>query len=468
MKRAEFGVVGLGVMGANLARNAASKGYLTAVYERDEGLRAAFRRESPDFPMAERLEDLPGLIRRPRRILLMVRAGAPVDSVLDTLLPALEPGDVVIDGGNSHWRDTDRRVRRAEAAGLWYIGAGISGGSRGALLGPSIMPGGSPAAWPLVKDLLEALSAKAADGAPCCGWVGPEGAGHFVKMVHNGIEYGEMQLICEVYQLMRDGLGLSAEEAGQVFASWDRGQSGSYLIHITGEILARKDTDGTPLVDKILDKAEQKGTGSWTVSAALELGVPVPLIGAAVSARSLSARKEERLAAAPLYPRPEAVPPADRTSFLADLAQGLYGARLAAYAQGMDLLSAASEQWGRGLDWGKIALLWRAGCILRSPLLEELAAARRRGTDRLVRDPVFAPVLRDDLPGWRRTAAAALSLGIPVPALTAGLSWLDSCATAVLPANLLQAQRDCFGAHTYRRTDRPEEEHFHTEWIHEI
>ena len=262
MELADLGIVGLAVMGANLARNAASKGYVPAVYERDQGLRAAFRRAEPDFPMAEKLEELPALVKRPRRILLMVRAGAPVDSVLDKLLPALEPGDVVIDGGNSHWRDTDRRVKRAETAGLWYVGAGISGGSRGALLGPSIMPGGSKAAWPLVEGLLKDLSAKAADGAPCCGWMGPGGAGHFVKMVHNGIEYGEMQLICEVYQLMRDGLGLSTGEAGQVFAAWDRGETGSYLIRITGEILARKDADGAPLVDKILDKAEQKGTGA--------------------------------------------------------------------------------------------------------------------------------------------------------------------------------------------------------------
>lgn len=468
MKLAQLGIVGLGVMGANLARNAASKGYTAAVYERDEGLREAFRQKSPEFPVAAELEELPALVGRPRKILLMVRAGAPVDSVLDRLLPVLEPGDVVIDGGNSHWRDTARRMERAEAAGLWYVGAGISGGSRGALLGPSIMPGGSRAAWPLVKDLLEALSAKAPDGAPCCGWIGPSGSGHFVKMVHNGIEYGEMQLICEVYQLMRDGLGLSAGEAGQVFTSWACGKTDSYLVGITGEILARKDADGTPLVDHILDKAEQKGTGAWTVSAALELGVPVPLIGEAVFARSLSARKEQRLADAPRYPRPEVAPPPDREAFLADLAQALYGARLAAYAQGTDLLSAASEQWGWGLDWGKIALLWRAGCILRSPLLGELAAARRRGAERLLSDPDMAAGLRAVLPAWRRTTAEAIRLGIPAPALTAGLSWLDGCAAAVLPANLLQAQRDCFGAHTYRRVDRSETEVFHTQWTDEV
>ena len=467
MELADLGIVGLGVMGANLARNAASRGYIPAVYERDGVLKAAFRRGSPDFPMAAEPEELPALVKRPRRILLMVRAGEPVDRVLDRLIPALEPGDVIIDGGNSHWRDTDRRVKRAEAAGLWYVGAGISGGSRGALLGPSIMPGGSREAWPLVESLLKDLSAKAGDGVPCCGWMGPGGAGHFVKMVHNGIEYGEMQLICEVYQLMRDSLGLSAGEAGQVFAAWGRGESGSYLIRITGKILARKDADGAPLVDKILDKAEQKGTGTWTVSAALELGVPVPLIGAAVSARSLSARKGERLAAAPLYPRPEARPPADRAAFLNDLAQALYGARLTAYAQGTDLLSAASEQWGWGLDWGRIALLWRAGCILRSPLLEKIAAARRRGAEQLILDPAVARALGEVLPAWRRIGTEALSRGIPVPALTAGLSWLDGCGTAVLPANLLQAQRDCFGAHTYRRTDRPETETFHTVWMEE-
>ncbi len=467
MALAELGLVGLGVMGANLARNARSRGYGVAVYDRDGARAAAFRRAHPEVPQAAALEELPALVRRPRSILLMVPAGEAVDQVLDGLLPLLEPGDGILDGGNSHWRDTARRVSRAEAAGLWYVGAGISGGSRGALLGPSIMAGGSREAWPLVEGLLSDLSARAADGAPCCGWVGPQGAGHFVKMVHNGIEYGEMQLICEAVHLLREGLGLSAGEAGQVLARWGGEGRGSYLLDITSRILARKDADGAPLVDKILDQAGQKGTGAWAVSAALELGVAIPLIGEAVFARSLSAQKQARLAAAPLYPRPEVPRPADRTGFAADLGRALYGARVAAYAQGVELLRAASDQWGWDLDWGQIALLWRAGCILRSPLLEEVAAARRRGAESLITDRVFAHALREALPGWRRTAAAALTLGIPVPALAAGLSWLDGSAAAVLPANLLQAQRDCFGAHTYRRTDRPEEEAFHTDWLEE-
>lgn len=466
MALAELGIVGLAAMGSNLARNAAGKGHRTAVYDREAPIRAAFLRAEGGagaFAMAEELEELPGLVARPRKLLLMVKAGQPVDAVLERLLPCLEPGDVVIDGGNSHWSDTARRQARVKAAGVLYVGAGVSGGSRGARLGPAIMPGGDPAAWPVVKDLLEDLSARAPDGMPCCRWMGPKGAGHFVKTVHNGIEYGEMQLIGEVCLLMREGLGMSAAEAAEVFRAWGRGPRGSYLIQITGEILARTQAGGTPLVDQIADQAEQKGTGGWAVSAALELGVPAPLIGAAVSARALSAQGALRRQAAGRYPRPEPGPIPDRAGFLEDLGQALYGGRLAAFAQGTELLAAA-RQWGWALDWGEAALVWRAGCILRSPLLEEAAAARRRGEEHLLLDREIARALAGALPGWRRAAAAGAAWGLPLPALSAGLAYVDGLAAPRdHAAALIQAQRDCFGAHTYGRVDRPGR--FHTDWL---
>ena len=464
MALAELGVVGLAAMGSNLARNAASKGYRTAVYDRDAPVRADFLARwggTGAFSAAETLEELPALVARPRKILLMVKAGPPVDEVLDRLLPRLEPGDTVIDGGNSHWTDTARRQARAEAAGLRYVGAGISGGSRGALLGPAIMPGGSPEAGPAVEKLLEDLSARAPDGAPCCRWLGPGGAGHFVKTVHNGVEYGEMQAIGEVWSLMEACLGLSPAEGAAVFRAWGRGPRGSYLIRITGEILARTEEDGVPLIARIADRAEQKGTGGWAVSAALELGVPVPLMAAAVFARTLSGL--EYRPADGLRTGPEPAPVPERAAFLADLEGALYGARLAAFHQGAELLLAA-RRWGWDLDWGEIALLWRAGCILRAPLLEELAAARRREAERPLLDRELAAAFRGALPGWRRVLSAGAARGVPLPALGAGLAWGDGLAVPRdEAAALIQAQRDCFGAHTYRRADRSGA--FHTDWL---
>ncbi|HBG08441.1 MAG TPA: phosphogluconate dehydrogenase (NADP(+)-dependent, decarboxylating), partial [Firmicutes bacterium] len=440
-----------------------------AVYNRTLDRVQAFvagRARDKNIIPAYSLEELVTSLKSPRKVMLMVKAGQPVDDVLGRLLPLLEPGDIIIDGGNSHFADTRRRLTVVEEKGLLYVGTGVSGGEEGALHGPSLMPGGSPAAWPQIRPIFQAIAAKVDNGTPCADWVGPDGSGHFVKMVHNGIEYGDLQLICEAYHLMKDLLGLDNATMAQVFQEWNAGELNSYLIEITGEILAYKDEDGAPLVDKILDTAGQKGTGKWTVAAALDEGVPLTLIAEAVMARSLSALKEEREAAAKVLTGPQPQFNGDRQAFVEDIRRALYAAKIVSYAQGCALMRAASETYGWNLNYGGIALLWRGGCIIRSAFLEEIKKAFDRNPEltNLLVDPFFKSQLDRCQASWRRVCAAAISNGIPVPAFTSALSYYDGYRSARLPANLLQAQRDYFGAHTYERIDRPREEFFHTNW----
>ena len=469
MTKADLGLIGLAVMGENLALNMESKGLSVAVYNRTLDRVQAFvagRARDKNIIPAYSLEELVTSLKSPRKVMLMVKAGQPVDDVLGRLLPLLEPGDIIIDGGNSHFADTRRRLTVVEEKGLLYVGTGVSGGEEGALHGPSLMPGGSPAAWPQIRPIFQAIAAKVDNGTPCADWVGPDGSGHFVKMVHNGIEYGDLQLICEAYHLMKDLLGLDNATMAQVFQEWNAGELNSYLIEITGEILAYKDEDGAPLVDKILDTAGQKGTGKWTVAAALDEGVPLTLIAEAVMARSLSALKEEREAAAKVLTGPQPQFNGDRQDFVEDIRRALYAAKIVSYAQGYALMRAASETYGWNLNYGGIALLWRGGCIIRSAFLEEIKKAFDRNPEltNLLVDPFFKSQLDRCQASWRRVCAAAISNGIPVPAFTSALSYYDGYRSARLPANLLQAQRDYFGAHTYERIDRPREEFFHTNW----
>ena len=469
MTKADLGLIGLAVMGENLALNMESKGFSVAVYNRTLDRVQAFvagRARDKNIIPAYSLEELVTSLKSPRKVMLMVKAGQPVDDVLGRLLPLLEPGDIIIDGGNSHFADTRRRLTVVEEKGLLYVGTGVSGGEEGALHGPSLMPGGSPAAWPQIRPIFQAIAAKVDNGIPCADWVGPDGSGHFVKMVHNGIEYGDLQLICEAYHLMKDLLGLDNATMAQVFQEWNAGELNSYLIEITGEILAYKDEDGAPLVDKILDTAGQKGTGKWTVAAALDEGVPLTLIAEAVMARSLSALKEEREAAAKVLTGPQPQFNGDRQAFVEDIRRALYAAKIVSYAQGCALMRAASETYGWNLNYGGIALLWRGGCIIRSAFLEEIKKAFDRNPEltNLLVDPFFKSQLDRCQASWRRVCAAAISNGIPVPAFTSALSYYDGYRSARLPANLLQAQRDYFGAHTYERIDRPRGEFFHTNW----
>ena len=469
MTKADLGLIGLAVMGENLALNMESKGLSVAVYNRTLDRVQAFvagRARDKNIIPAYSLEELVTSLKSPRKVMLMVKAGQPVDDVLGRLLPLLEPGDIIIDGGNSHFADTRRRLTVVEEKGLLYVGTGVSGGEEGALHGPSLMPGGSPAAWPQIRPIFQAIAAKVDNGIPCADWVGPDGSGHFVKMVHNGIEYGDLQLICEAYHLMKDLLGLDNATMAQVFQEWNAGELNSYLIEITGEILAYKDEDGAPLVDKILDTAGQKGTGKWTVAAALDEGVPLTLIAEAVMARSLSALKEEREAAAKVLTGPQPQFNGDRQAFVEDIRRALYAAKIVSYAQGCALMRAASETYGWNLNYGGIALLWRGGCIIRSAFLEEIKKAFDRNPEltNLLVDPFFKSQLDRCQASWRRVCAAAISNGIPVPAFTSALSYYDGYRSARLPANLLQAQRDYFGAHTYERIDRPRGEFFHTNW----
>ena len=469
MTKADLGLIGLAVMGENLALNMESKGLSVAVYNRTLDRVQAFvagRARDKNIIPAYSLEELVTSLKSPRKVMLMVKAGQPVDDVLGRLLPLLEPGDIIIDGGNSHFADTRRRLTVVEEKGLLYVGTGVSGGEEGALHGPSLMPGGSPAAWPQIRPIFQAIAAKVDNGTPCADWVGPDGSGHFVKMVHNGIEYGDLQLICEAYHLMKDLLGLDNATMAQVFQEWNAGELNSYLIEITGEILAYKDEDGAPLVDKILDTAGQKGTGKWTVAAALDEGVPLTLIAEAVMARSLSALKEEREAAAKVLTGPQPQFNGDRQAFVEDIRRALYAAKIVSYAQGCALMRAASETYGWNLNYGGIALLWRGGCIIRSAFLEEIKKAFDRDPEltNLLVDPFFKSQLDRCQASWRRVCAAAISNGIPVPAFTSALSYYDGYRSARLPANLLQAQRDYFGAHTYERIDRPRGEFFHTNW----
>ena len=472
--KADIGMIGLAVMGENLALNMEEKGFTVVVYNRtvpgvEEGIVARFMDgpgKGKNFIGAETLEALVGSLSAPRRVMLMVKAGAPVDDLIEKLVPLLDKGDVLIDGGNSHFQDTIRRTKTLESHGLLFIGTGVSGGEEGARRGPSIMPGGSPAAWPLVKPIFQAIAARAGDGAPCCDWVGENGAGHFVKMVHNGIEYGDMQIIGEAYQVMKDLLGLSAREMHEVFKAWNTGDLESYLIGITADILAFKDTDGNPLVDKILDTAGQKGTGKWASVVSLDLGVPLTLIGEAVYARCLSAMKEERVKASAVLRGPRPVFSGDKKDFLTDLEKALYASKIVSYAQGFILMIEAAAEFHWNLDYGAIARLWRGGCIIRSKFLDNIAAAfgNDPGLPNILLDPFFRARVDRAQEAWRRIASAAVMNGIWTPALTTALNFYDGLRTSRLPANLLQAQRDYFGAHQYERVDAPRGRFFHTNW----
>jgi 6-phosphogluconate dehydrogenase len=469
MELSNIGLIGLAVMGENLVLNLESKGFSVSVFNRSTNKVDAFlqnRAKGKRITGTYTLEELVNSLVKPRKVMMMVKAGQPVDDFIDQLIPLLDPGDIIIDGGNSHYPDTTRRTRYVESKGLLYIGTGVSGGEEGALLGPSIMPGGSKKAWPLVKPVLQTIAAKIDDGSPCCEWVGEEGAGHFVKMVHNGIEYGDMQLICEAYQIMKDMLGMTTGEMSKVFSEWNHGELNSYLIEITADILKHNDTDGTPLVDKILDTAGQKGTGQWTVQSALELGIPLTLIGEAVFARSLSAMKEERTYASQTFPSHESQVTSHDPRIIEDLRQALYAAKIISYAQGYMMMRAAAREFGWELNYGGIAQIWRGGCIIRSAFLGQIKEAfdRNPGLTNLLLDPYFREIIKNTQGSLRKAVSEAVLLGIPVPAFSAALSFFDGYRSERLPANLLQAQRDYFGAHTYERIDRKRGEFFHTKW----
>ncbi|SKB27748.1 6-phosphogluconate dehydrogenase [Parapedobacter luteus] len=468
-EKSDIGVIGIAVMGENLILNMESKGFHVTAYNRTVDKVERFvngRAKGKNIYGATSIEDLIRSLKRPRKIMLMVKAGKPVDDFIDLLIPHLEPGDIIIDGGNSHFPDTERRTKYVESKGLLYIGTGVSGGEEGALLGPSIMPGGSAAAWPAIKPIFQAIAAKVADGTPCCDWVGEGGAGHFVKMVHNGIEYGDMQLINETYHMMKDVLGMTPDEMHEVFKEWNEGELDSYLIEITRDILAFKDEDGLPLVDKILDTAGQKGTGKWTGTVALELGVPLTLIAESVFARCLSALKDERVAASKVLQGPLPSFDGDRQAFIDDLRDALYAAKVISYAQGFQMMAVAAKEYGWKLNYGSIALMWREGCIIRSAFLGKIKEAFDKNPDlrNLILDDFFKEKIQAAQSGWRKVVAAAITNGIPVPCLSAGLIYYDGYRCERLPANLLQAQRDYFGAHTYERLDRPRGEFFHTNW----
>ena len=468
MQKANIGLIGLAVMGENLVMNMESKGFTVAVFNRTVEKVTRFvegRAKGKNIVGCDSIAALCDALEKPRRVMMMVKAGKPVDDLIEQLLPHLEPGDVIIDGGNAHYPDTIRRCAYVEGKGLLYVGTGVSGGEEGALKGPSMMPGGSPAAWPLVRDIFQSICAHV-DGEPCCDWVGEGGAGHFVKMVHNGIEYGDMQLICEAYQLMKDCLGMSSAEMHAVFARWNEGELDSYLIGITRDILARADEDGAPIVEKILDTAGQKGTGKWTAIAALEEGVPLTLIGESVFSRCLSALKEERVAASQVLAGPKPLFDGDREAFIEDIRQALYASKIVSYAQGYQLMRAAAKTYGWNLNLGGIALMWRGGCIIRSRFLGRIKQAFESdpGLVNLMLDPFFRGELEKAQAGWRRVCAAAVLNGVPAPSFASALSYYDGYRCPRLPANLLQAQRDYFGAHTYERVDAPRGTFFHTNW----
>ena len=467
MKKADIGLIGLAVMGENLVMNMESKGFTVAVFNRTtEKVDKFVNGRAAGKNIIGCLEELVDNLEKPRKVFMMVKAGQAVDDMIEHLLPLLDDGDILIDGGNSHFPDTIRRTAYVESKGKLYIGTGVSGGEEGALKGPSMMPGGSPAAWPYVKPIFQSICAKVEDGSPCCDWVGENGAGHFVKMVHNGIEYGDMQLICEAYQLMRDLLGMSDDEMHEVFAAWNKTELDSYLIEITRDILAYKDTDGQPIVEKILDTAGQKGTGKWTGIAALDEGVPLTLIGEAVFARCLSAMKDERVEAAKEYARTIPAFTGDKAEMVEAIRQALYASKIISYAQGYTLMRTAAKTYGWNLNYGGIALMWRGGCIIRSVFLGKIKEAYDKNPElsNLLLDPYFKEAMQKLIPAWRKVASSAVSYGVPAPAMTAALSYFDGYTTDRLPANLLQAQRDYFGAHTYERLDSPRGQFFHTNW----
>ena len=471
----DIALIGLAVMGQNLILNMNDHGFTVVVYNRttskvDDFL--ANEAKGTNVVGAHSIEDMVAKLKRPRRVMMLVKAGKPVDEFIEQLLPRLDAGDIIIDGGNSLFEDTNRRMALCESRGLLYIGTGVSGGEEGARRGPSIMPGGSPAAWPHVKAIFQAVAAKVDGGVPCCDWVGEGGAGHYVKMVHNGIEYGDMQLICEAYSMMKNGLGLNADEMHQVFADWNKGDLDSYLIEISRDILAKKDEDGAPLVDKILDTAGQKGTGKWTVINSLDLGIPITLMAEAVYGRCVSALKDERVKAARRLkgPRPllgsVAANAAKKKAFIDDIKSALYASKIVSYAQGYMLMRAAAQEYGWNLQYGGIALMWRGGCIIRSRFLGRIKEAYDKNPrlTNLMLDDYFRGEIRTAQKGWRHIVATAAKRGIPVPAFSTALAFYDQYRSAVLPANLLQAQRDYFGAHTYERVDKPRGEFFHTNW----
>jgi 6-phosphogluconate dehydrogenase len=468
-ERADIGLIGLAVMGQNLVLNMDDHGYTVAVFNRTTSKVDRFLENEAKGTKVigtHSLEELVSVLKRPRRVMIMVKAGWPVDATIEQLVPLLEPGDIIIDGGNSHYPDSTRRTNELAEKGILFIGTGVSGGEEGARFGPSIMPGGAPDAWPHVKPIFQAIAAKVADGSPCCDWVGKEGAGHFVKMVHNGIEYGDMQLISEAYDLLGNALDMPADEMSAVFSRWNEGKLESYLIEITADILAYDDEDGQPMVDKILDTAGQKGTGKWTALDALERGIPLTLVGEAVFSRFLSALKEERLIASETLGSDVNVYEGDKASFIDDLEQALYASKIVSYAQGYMLMRAASEESDWQLPYGTIALMWRGGCIIRAAFLDDIKAAFDKDPEllNLLLDPFFKKQVKEAEASWRRVVSTAATLGIPVPAMASALAFYDGYRRDRLPANLLQAQRDYFGAHTYERVDKPRGEFFHTNW----
>jgi len=469
MSKADIGLIGLAVMGENLVLNMESRGYTVAVYNRtvqkvDDFLAGNAR--GKNIIGAHSIQELVDSLKKPRKVMLMVKAGSPVDDFINMVIPYLDKGDIIIDGGNSFFKDTIRRTKELEEKGLLFIGTGVSGGEEGALKGPSMMPGGSPAAWPHVKEIFQKISAKVSDGSPCCQWVGNDGAGHFVKMVHNGIEYGDMQLICEAYYIMKTALGMTADELHEVFAEWNKGELDSYLIEITRDIFARKDPEtGQPLVELIMDTAGQKGTGKWTSQTALDLGIAAPTIAEAVFARCISAVKDERVAASKVLSGPDSKYMGDKAAFVEAIRQALYASKICSYAQGYAMIREAAREWGWELNFGDIALMWRGGCIIRAQFLQYIKDAfdAEPGLANLLLAPYFKDAIQKAQSNWRLVISSATNLGIPVPAFSSALSYYDSYRRDRLSANLIQAQRDYFGAHTYHRTDK--EGVFHTEWL---
>jgi 6-phosphogluconate dehydrogenase len=468
-QKADIGLIGLAVMGENLVLNMESKGYTVAVYNRTTEKVDRFingRGRGKNFIGTHSIQEFMDALERPRKVMLLVKAGKPVDDFIEQIIPFLDEGDIIIDGGNSHFPDTIRRTKYVESKGLLYIGTGVSGGEEGALLGPSMMPGGSEKAWPYIKDVFQSVSAKVEDGSACADWVGSDGAGHFVKMVHNGIEYGDMQLISEAYMIMKNLLGMTADEMHEVFKEWNQGELDSYLIEITADILKYKDEDGSPLVEKILDTAGQKGTGKWTAIASLDLGVPLTLIAESVFARALSFQKEERVEASKILSGPEIQFSGDKKEFIENIRQALYASKVISYAQGYSLLREAAKEYKWNLDYGNIALLWRGGCIIRSVFLGKIKEAYDKNPElpNLILDPYFKSIIDNAQDSWRKVVGTTINNGIPVPSMAAALTYYDGYRNERLPANLLQAQRDYFGAHTYERIDKPRGEFFHTNW----
>ena len=467
--QADIGLIGLAVMGQNVVLNMNDHGYTVAVYNRTTSKVGEFiNNEAKGTKVigTHSIEEFVSTLKRPRRVFLLVKAGAPVDEFIEQIVPHLEKGDIVIDGGNSHFPDTIRRTKALEAKGLLYIGTGVSGGEEGARRGPSIMPGGSPAAWPAVKEIFQAICAKTPEGEPCCDWVGEDGAGHYVKMVHNGIEYGDMQLIGEAYHLMKEGLGLGNSEMHDIFSKWNEGELDSFLIEITRDILGTKDEQGHYVLDQILDTAGQKGTGKWTGVSALEMGVPMTLVTEAVFSRCVSALKDERVAASKVLKGPGTKFEGDKKQFIDDIGKAMYASKIVSYAQGYMLMREAAKEYKWNINYGGVALMWRGGCIIRSRFLGKIrdAYAKDPKLNNLLLDDFFRSVIEGSQASWRRVVAGAVQMGIPIPAMAAALTFFDGYRHGWLPANMTQAQRDYFGAHTYERVDKPRGQFFHTNW----